>query len=228
MAPSAPATEYCSMPFSTPSPSPVDSEARPVCIGLTGGIGTGKSTVARILRTLGHPVYDADAAAKQLYDRSPELLAAVVKRFGSAMLGSDGRLDRMALGARVFSDSRALAELNALVHPAIRLDFRRWAKARELEGYAMVFREAAILFESGSHRDCDQVWSVSAPLGLRVSRVMRRNGWAEEQVRERMAKQWPSDRVDAAADRVIVNDGLRPLVPQILTAKLELKGERQP
>lgn len=205
------------MPFSTGSPANVDSVDCLRVIGITGGMGAGKSVVSGILRSLGHPVYDADSAAKSLYDRDDDLLQAVRSRFGDGILTPDGRLDRSALAHEVFADSSALNDLNALAHPAVSRDFVGWRDGWRTEGVRLVFREAAILFESGSHRDCDSVWGVQAPDGLRVQRVRDRSGLTEAEVRQRMARQWSQVDVMAGCDAVIVNDGSEPLVPRVLS-----------
>ncbi|MDA8695714.1 dephospho-CoA kinase [Flavobacteriales bacterium] len=193
-----------------------------VVVGLTGGIGVGKSVVAQILRTLGHPVFDADAAARELYDKDASLLQAVADRFGSGVLGADGRLNRSVLAALVFNDPNALADLNAMVHPAVAKAFLSWKSSVERNGAVVVFREAAILFESGSNADCDWVWAVSAPWSLRLQRVQNRNGWSVDEVEVRAGHQWPAEKVMAGADKVILNDGSTALVPRVLSLLDEL------
>jgi dephospho-CoA kinase len=224
---SAEGAEYCTMPFSTGSAANVDSVDGLRVIGLTGGMGVGKSVVSGILRSLGHSVYDADSAAKSLYDRDDDLLEVVRCRFGDGILTPEGRLNRVALAHVVFADSSALNDLNALVHPAVARDFAGWRDGLGTEGVRLVFREAAILFESGSHRDCDAVWGVKAPNGLRIQRVRDRSGLAEAEVRQRMARQWSQEDVMAACDAVIVNDGVEPLVLQVLSLLDNLSPSRQ-
>lgn len=215
------------MPFSTGSAADVDSVHGLRVIGLTGGMGAGKSVVSGILRSLGHSVYDADSAAKSLYDRDDDLFEAVRSRFGDGILMPDGRLDRVALAHVVFADSSALNDLNALVHPAVARDFAGWRDGLGGKGVRLVFREAAILFESGSHRGCDAVWGVQAPDGLRVQRVRDRSGLSKAEVRQRMARQWSQEDVMAACDAVIVNDGVEPLVLQVLSLLDNLSASRQ-
>lgn len=186
-------------------------------------MGTGKSVVAQILRSMGFPVYDADAAAKALYGSDPMLLQQVVDRFGVGVLTMDGVLDRSALAAKVFSDRDALRELNAMVHPAVARDFEAWRSALGLFDGDWVFREAAILFESGSEIGCDRVWAVHASMPVRLARVRERNGWSEREFLERIAHQWSSDRVNEKADAVITNDGRTALVPQVVNLVSELR-----
>lgn len=208
--------EYCGMSFSTPEDKILDS-AGAMVVGLTGGIGAGKSVVSQILRSLGHPVFDADAVARSLYDRDATLLQSVVDRFGPRVLAVDGTLNRLALAEVVFSDAVALADLNAMVHPAVFRVFAQWKALEEKAGAVVVFREAAILFESGSHVDCDEVWAVSAPWPLRLQRVRDRNGWSVAEVEARLAHQWPAEKVNAMSDKVILNDGSDALVPLVLS-----------
>ena len=201
------------MGLSTGAASAVDSLSKVRVIGLTGGIGTGKSVVARLLQSLGHPVYDADGAAKRLYRTDEALLNQLRTRFGEEMMDASGKVNRRVLADIVFRDSEALADLNGLVHPAVRRDFGRWLDRVEHRGW--VFREAAILFESGANKDCDAVWAVTAPESVRMDRVRARSGWSEDEVRSRMAHQWSPERVNARANAVVVNDGIVPLMPQL-------------
>lgn len=185
-------------------------------IGITGGMGAGKSVVSRLLGTLGHVVYDADAAAKSLYDRDGMLLREVVAQFGPGILLEGGRLDRKALAEVVFHDSAALAALNALVHPAVSRDFEAWKGRQQQAGCSVVFREAAILFESGSHATCDEVWAVTAPTALRVERCIQRAPVSEAEILRRMQQQWPAEKVNAQAHHVLLNDGSCALVPLVI------------
>ena len=207
--------EYCGMALST-----AHQETRGVkpltVIGITGGMGAGKSVVSRIVAALGHAVYDADAAAKSLYDRDDALLNAVVDRFGAGVLDTHGRLDRKALADIVFHDPAALAALNALVHPAVFRDFEAWKRRVQQSGRSLVFREAAILFESGSHVTCDAVWAVTAPVALRIERCRQRTGSTDAEIRKRMQHQWPAEKINAQADQVLLNDGSRALVPLVI------------
>ena len=186
-------------------------------VGLTGGMGTGKSVVARILRSLGHSVYSADERAKSLYLTDGTLKAEVEQRFGSAVFDSEGVLDRQALAKRVFGDDEELRALNALVHPAVARDFEQWKDRCASSGSKVVFREAAILFESGSDSDCDVVWAVSAPLEMRLARIGARNGWTRAEIDRRLVHQWPAEVVESHADEVIYNDGNTALVPFIIS-----------
>lgn len=182
-------------------------------IGLTGGIGSGKSTVARVFSTLGVPVFDADTEAKKLYTEDSTLLPEVVKAFGPQIMHADGSLNREALAALVFSDAEALTKLNALVHPRVGKRFQVW---KEKQHGPAVIREAAILFESGSHIDCDAVLVVTAPENLRIQRVMQRNTVTADEVRARMARQWTEEQLLQQANEVIRNDENKLVVPQVM------------
>ena len=181
-------------------------------IGLTGGIGSGKSTVGRVMETLGVPVFDADREALALYDEDESLLNEVKERFGSSVIQPDGRLNRQALASIVFNDALALQQLNAMVHPRVAKKFEAW---RNRQVTRAVIREAAILFESGSASDCDSVIVVTAPEDLRIARVQKRNGWSEEEVRARMKRQWSEEQLVGMANAVIVNDDKHLVLPQL-------------
>jgi dephospho-CoA kinase len=183
-------------------------------IGLTGGIGSGKSTVARVFETLGYPVFEADREALALYEEDHELLREVANSFGSDVLFANGTLNRATLASKVFSNSDALLQLNALVHPRVAIRFQRWKEKQRVQ---VVIREAAILFESGSDADCDAVIVITAPEELRVARVMKRSGLSESDVRARISRQWSEQQLIAKADAVIVNDEQHLVLPQIST-----------
>ena len=181
-------------------------------IGLTGGIGSGKSIVARVMETLGVPVFDADRAALALYDEDEALLTEVKERFGDSVIQPGGQLNRQALASIVFNDVEALKQLNAMVHPRVAKKFDAWKKMQKASA---VIREAAILFESGSASDCEVVIVVTAPEDLRVARVQKRNGWSDAEVRARMKRQWTEMQLLESADAVIVNDDKHLLLPQV-------------
>lgn len=186
-------------------------------------MGAGKSVVAAVLRCMGFPVYDADAAAKRLYVTDAAVGQAVRDRFGKDVFNAVGVLDRPLLAERVFGDDEAVAALNAIIHPAVRRDFDAWKARWSIRNVRFLFREAAILFESGADEDCDRVWSVTAPEQVRMNRVRKRNGWTLEEFRDRTRHQWAPDRVNAASDSVIVNDGFHALVPVVVNLVAEMQ-----
>jgi dephospho-CoA kinase len=181
-------------------------------VGLTGGIGSGKSTVAKLFSVLGIPVYDADSAAKRLMRDDPSVRDAVIGAFGEGAY-RNGELQRQWLAQAVFSDPSRTALLNGIVHPAVLRDASSWM-ARQQAPYAV--KEAALVFESGSDRDLDFVIGVTAPEDIRIRRVVTRDGMSVLQARERMARQMPDSEKMARCDRVIHNDGVMPLIPQVL------------
>lgn len=180
-------------------------------VGITGGIGSGKSTVCRLFAERGIAVYDSDREAKRLMAES--LRPAIEARFGTAIY-RDGELDRKQLAAVVFSDRKALADLNAIVHPAVRSDFEAWADRQEGE---YVILESAILYESGFDSVVDRVVAVLAPMQVRIERTCRRDGADEEAVRRRMAAQMSDDELAARADYTMVN-----LIQEDLEAEVQL------
>lgn len=180
-------------------------------VGITGGIGSGKSTVSAVLLEMGYPVYNADDRAKGLLNSSADLKSAITAKFGDDIY-VDGKLNRAALAAQVFNDREKLAKLNALVHPAVAKDFQAW---RSAQTGSVAFKEAAILFESGADKGVDEVVLVSAPQEVRVSRVMARDGVTADEVKARIANQWSEERKRDLADHEVVNDGQTLVIPQI-------------
>jgi len=180
-------------------------------IGLTGGIGSGKSTVAKVFEVLGVPVYYADDAAKNLMNQDPELREQIISHFGPEVY-AQGTLDRKLLGSMVFNDAGKLALLNSLVHPATIRDGERWM-AQQTTPYAI--KEAALIFESGSQSQLDYVIGVSAPDALRIHRTMQRDGVGRDQVIARMNKQIKQIIKMRLCDFVIVNDEQQAVIPQV-------------
>ena len=174
-------------------------------IGLTGGIGSGKSTVAALFSEKGIPVYIADDAAKAILDQ-PDITEQVVAVFGSGITNGSV-IDRRKLAAIVFDHPEKLAQLNAIVHPAVRRDFENWVAKHHDNSF--VVKEAAILFESGTDKDCDAVITVVAPEEIRIGRVMARDGVGREDVLKRMQRQWTDAQKVALSDYVIENTDLQ-------------------
>lgn len=160
-----------------------------VVIGITGGIGAGKSVVSRILRLKGYPVYDCDSEARSLMESSEEILAALQGRFGEECILECGGLNRGYIASRVFNDAEELTWLNALVHGAVREDVRDWVEAHASAGKEILFVESAILYTSGLDKMCDRIWLVTAPEELRLERAMQRGGASEEDLRRRIESQ---------------------------------------
>ena len=174
-------------------------------IGLTGGIGSGKSTIAGYFKALGVPVYIADDEAKKLMN-NPETVKKVQSVFEENVI-ENHVLDRKKIAALVFSNPQKLEKLNSVVHPEVRKHFLTWLKTHKNEPF--IIKEAAILFESGSYKDCDKIIMVTAPEEIRVERVMHRDKVTKAQVLERMQNQWPEEEKIKRSDFVIENIDLK-------------------
>lgn len=184
-------------------------------VGITGGIGSGKTTVCKIFESLGIPVYYADDWAKWLLNNDPALKAGVVQIFGAAAYTSDGQYNRTFVAAEAFSNPDKLKALNALAHPAVEQHALAWHEAAIAKGAPYSLKEAALMIESGSFRHLDFMMVVTAPEQLRIDRVVQRDQVTEDQVRQRIARQMPESEKIKLADAVIVNDGNHPLVQQV-------------
>ncbi|MBF9223440.1 dephospho-CoA kinase [Hymenobacter ruricola] len=186
-------------------------------IGITGGIGSGKSIASRLFQALGVPTYDADSRARWLMENGPALRQQLGAAFGPDTYDAAGRLNRPVLAATVFNNPGLLAQLNALVHPHVGTDFETWAKTQEAAGHAYVLKEAALLFEAGSYKQLDRIITVFAPLAVREARVLRRDAHrSRTDVQAIMAKQLSEDEKRQRADYVLTNDDVLPLLPQVL------------
>jgi len=170
-------------------------------IGLTGGIGSGKTTLATYLKSLGIPVFIADDEAKKLM-QSLEVIAEIQTVFGTTIF-ENGVLNRQQLAAIVFSNPEKLSQLNAIIHPAVKKQFGFWLDQYQSEPF--VVYEAAILFESGSYKNCDSIITITAPLEDRITRVMQRDNSTREQVLHRINAQWTDEQRIAKSDFVIEN-----------------------
>lgn len=184
----------------------------PLKIGLTGGLGSGKSTIAKIFQVLGIPVYFADAEAKRIMNHDTKLKAEIIRHFGESSY-IDNQLNRQYLSSIVFDNKDKLALLNSLVHPATIRDSKEWIN-RQKTPYAI--KEAALIFESGSQESLDYVIGVSAPAQLRIQRAMHRDQLTREQVLQRMSKQIEEVIKMHLCDFVIYNDEVKPVIPQVL------------
>jgi len=179
----------------------------PRVIGLTGGIASGKTSVARLLAEQGVPVVDADAVAREVVAPGGDVLAAITREFGEEVLGADGRLDREALGRLVFSDPGRRQRLEALTHPAIVARSAELFRQHAAAGHRLVVYEASLLVETGRHRDLDGLLVVAASPETQVARLMARDGLDEAAARARLAAQLPLCDKVAVADVVIDNEG---------------------
>lgn len=181
-------------------------------VGLTGGIGSGKTTIAKIFQALGIPVYYADDAAKKLMNTDAALKKLIIRHFGGAAY-KHGELDRKYLAGIVFNDDQKLELLNSFVHPATIQDAEKWIQ-EQTSPY--IIREAALLFESGANKNLDHVIGVYAPEALRVKRVMERDGLSAEEILKRIGRQMNEDEKMKRCDFIIYNDEQQPVLPQVL------------
>lgn len=188
-------------------------------VGITGGIGSGKTTVCKLFELLGVPVYYSDTEAKKLLDGDEVVKQQIVDLFGHDVIDESGKVDRKKMAALVFNNKERLEQLNAVVHPAVGLHFDAWCKKQVA---IFVLKEAAILFESGAHKQVDKVIVVSAPLDLKVERVMKRDKVAKEEVLKRIKNQMADEEKMKLADHVIYNDEKELLIPQVIRVYQQL------
>lgn len=182
-------------------------------IGITGGIGAGKSYICNIFKTLGVPIYDADRWAKELMANDERIRSRLILEFGEETYRQDGSLNNGYLSAQVFNDFEKLQRLNAIVHPIVISHGEEWGN-RQKAPYSL--KEAALLFESGSYKKLDFTILVTAPEQTRIERVMKRDAVSEENVKARIKKQMPEAEKIKLADFIINNDGVEALVPQVM------------
>ena len=180
-------------------------------IGLTGGIGSGKSFVSKIIEALGFPVFYSDDVAKSIISTNTYVKEQLISYFGEEVF-KENQLDRTFLASIIFNNQVALEKVNQLIHPLVREEFEKFAIQQKTE---FVFNEAAILFESGGAKQFDKVIIVSAPKDLRIQRVMNRDKVTKEEVLIRMGKQWSNEKKEALSDFIIYNDGKSPVLTQI-------------
>ena len=180
-------------------------------IGITGGIGSGKTVVSSLLELEGIPVYPADDASKRLTDTSPVIRKKLTTLIDDAIYKND-KLDRQRLASIIFNDEALLEEVNGIIHPAVKEDFMNWITKQTSKCCAL---ESAILYESKFDREVDLVLMVYAPVELRLTRAMLRDGVSEAEILKRMNRQMPDNLKRKQADYVICNDGIQPVIPQI-------------
>ncbi len=182
-------------------------------IGLTGGIGSGKSFIAQIIEHMGYPVYYSDARAKELTKSNPTIKMGLISLFGEEVYEGN-QLNAELIASKIFNDNELRTTVNELIHPIVRADFENWALN---QNSALDFNEAAILFETGSYRNFDATVLVCAPTELKIERVMKRENCSREAVLERMNKQWPDEEKLKLADYSILNDDETPVLNQLET-----------
>ncbi len=192
----------------------------PLKVGITGGIGSGKTVVCRAFSILGIPVFNADQAARDLYSSHPEVRKEMVRLFGKKVFLPEGPINRSYLASVIFNDPEALAAVNALVHPRVREAFGAWHRQQDAP---YVLFESALLYETGSWKTMDAIVLVTAPRELRILRVMERDQVTREAVIARMDNQWDDDRKREGNAIIIVNDDKKPLLEQILITDKNLR-----
>ena len=191
-------------------------------IGITGGIGSGKSIICRIFSVLGIPVYDADSRAKWLTSNDPEIISGMKEIFGEQVY-ENGMLNRKMVAEKVFPDPALLNRINALIHPAVGRDFELWVSKYDTP---YVLKEAALIFESGSNKGLDAVINVSAPAALRIRRVLIRDPHrTRKDVEDIISRQMDDNDRAAAADFEIINDDTRMVIPQVLDLHSMFSGD---
>lgn len=190
------------------------NRVNPILVGITGGIGAGKTILSRLFSILGIPVYNADDRAKWLMVNDSELRNLISDTFGEHSFTIDGQLNRSYLAKSVFSDTEKTKLINSMVHPSVKMDFTRWATQQHSP---YILKEAALLFETGSYRDLDKTILVTAPLEIRIARVMERDPQRnQDQIHEIIARQLPEEEKKKLSDYVLDNKGDKLVIPQVL------------
>ncbi len=190
-------------------------------VGLTGGIGSGKTITSTVFEKLGVPVFYADEEAKKLLSKDREVIRQLRDRFGDDIFDENG-INKASLASIIFNDRDALDDVNKIIHPKVRRDFASWAE-QQISAY--VIMEAAILFESGGHKNMDKTILVYAPEQLRIQRVIKRDDVTEEEVRSRMRNQEKDEDKIEKADWVIYNDDTQMVLPQIIEIHNTIKAK---
>ncbi|WP_347840206.1 dephospho-CoA kinase [uncultured Draconibacterium sp.] len=189
-------------------------------IGITGGIGSGKSVICRVFKQLGTPVFEADVWAKQLVNTHADIKTRLIDWYGTDIYTSNGTIDRKKLAGIIFNNQLELEKVNNLIHPVVRQEFLSWAENQESP---YVIHEAAILFESGFYKMMDYNILVSAPEKVRIERVMKRDKVNAAIVKERINKQWTDEQKRPLANVELVTNDKNLLIPQILKIDKQLK-----
>lgn len=190
-------------------------------VGLTGGIGSGKTTVAHLFETMGCVIYNSDDKAKEVYFQS-EVKRQVTELLGNKAYLNDYEIDKDFISKKVFSNTEILHQLNNIIHPAVKTDFVLFQSKFPLG--TMIIKESAILFETGIYKNLDKTILVTAPLEVKIARVKKRNSTSEEEIKKRISAQWTEEQKAPLANFVIVNDGVKPLIPQVTAIIQQLKS----
>jgi dephospho-CoA kinase len=193
-------------------------------IGITGGIGSGKSLIASIFVKMGYPVFNSDQEAKRIITNSPVVRQEIIDLCGEKSFFSDGRYNTTYISEIVFQNAEKLVGLNQIIHPRVRENFQQFVND---SNSALVFGEAAILYESGAHKNYDKLILVTAPLETRISRCMQRDKLSRDQILEKVNKQWTDEEKMKFNPLVILNDGRKPVLEQIEAIIPELLNDKR-
>ncbi len=183
-------------------------------IGITGGIGSGKTTICKVFQLLGIPVYFADDEAKKLLDTSFEVKINIISTFGKEVIDANGIIDRKILASKVFNNKENLEKLNSIVHPAVAKHFENWLHENKSAKY--ILKEAAILFESNANKAVDKIITVTAPIELKIQRAMQRDNTDRTAIEQRIKNQQSDEEKIKRSHFVIYNDEQQLLIPQII------------
>ena len=183
-----------------------------ISVGITGGIGSGKSYVCEIIQSMGYPVFNSDLEAKNIINSDQEAITFITNLFGDGAY-KKGKSDSSFIAEKVFDNSELREKLNQFIHPKVRERFHEWATSTDSK---IVFSEAAIFFETGAYKNYDYMVLIIAPHQLKVDRVIKRNNLTQKEVESRMDTQWPDEKKIPLANFVINNDEVEPLLPQIV------------
>ena len=184
-------------------------------LGITGGIGTGKSVVSKILTTLGIPVFNSDLVSKQILLGSAKVKDLLILKFGNTILDEKNFIDRKKLGSLVFTNNEALKYLEGILHPEVSLAFKEWCKKNEHN--PIIGKEAAILIESGTYLELDYILSVNADIQTRIKRIQERDHLSSQEIEQRITKQLPMEAVNNKSHFIINNSGKVAVIPQIMS-----------
>ena len=189
-------------------------------VGITGGIGSGKTTVCKIFELFGIPVFYADDEAKKLY-QDKKIIIKVVKLFGKKILNSKKKIDKKNLAEIVFNSSSSLTKLNAVIHPEVKKKFEAWKKKQSGKKY--VIKEAAIMIEAGSYKDIDYLVSINADKSLRINRIITRDNVNIIEIKKRISKQISDKERAKHSDEIIINNQTHSLIDQVLKIDIQLQ-----
>lgn len=191
-----------------------------LAVGITGGIGSGKSYVCKAFENMGIPVYNADTRAKYISNNSRHVIEQICQLFGSESY-INAELNRPYIASKVFNSPSELQKLNAIIHPEVEKDYKQWLQNHNKLPYTL--KEAAILFESGAYKHLNKTIVVTAPQDIRVARVTQRDNIIADEVLSRIKNQWPTEKIIPLTDFVIENDGKKLILPQIIEIDQKLK-----